>query len=91
MWYNYYFLISLSKYNYAQGGTTQKLVQLCTKGTTRKLVQLLVILFNIFLNVDHVLNVYHILNNGVEHISNTGITRITIQVLKFKYSIGYCI
>ena len=51
------------------------------RGTTRKHVQLLVILFNIVLNVHHVLNVYHILNIGVEHISNTGITRKTIQVL----------
>ena len=84
-------MISPSKYNYTQIGTTQKLVQLCTEGTTRKLVQLLVILFNIVLNVHHVLNVYHILNIGVEHIINTGITRTTIQVLKFKYSIWYYI
>ena len=47
-------MISLPKYNYAQTGTTQKQVQLCTVGTTRKLVQLLVILFSIILNMHHV-------------------------------------
>ena len=47
-------MISLPKYNYAQTGTTQKIVQLYTVGTTRKLVQLLVILFSIILNMHHV-------------------------------------
>ena len=57
----------LPKYNYAQISTTQKLVQLCTVGTTIKLVQLRVILFSIVLNVNHVLNMYHVLKIVAEH------------------------
>ena len=72
------FSFLLPKYNYAQSGTTQKLVQLCIAGTTRILVQLLVILFNIVLNVHHILNVYHVLNIFVETLMSSIFTSCTI-------------
>ena len=80
-WGNYiYYVVQLifsfllPKYNYAQSGTTQKLVQLSRAGTTRKLVQLHVILFSIILNVHHVLHVYHVLNILVETLMSSSFT-----------------